>query len=353
MPSRWSTSGIDWNDISNNRTEAVISELYRAIRERDYWYKILSSSRDVQVSKPTHYRSINQLRYIYEIFNRWFLPSTDYIALSGQREGFSVFVDLDGTADGTFNSSHLGKGNVDLSKLSTILGRDVTYISQGLTENRFVEYSILKDFYDILQLQFNNRNFYEEFNDFTGFVRIKVPFRFNTAEGTRQFIRELNDGGFDSDFSVAISEYNSSNNINPFAPTSRDSEASLSISRSGVLPFSVLGEVRFLDSLYLGYDGTQYTSMDFNTKSFIYVTTANQIPQTTPQLVENNEYLYEDETVISLISPPPNTNTALYKRVSAPKFNITETTEDDYNVFQRCMPFINIDKEGFLEYYTE
>ena len=39
MSSGWVDSGIDWDNITNNRTEDVVRELYYAVKERDWWIR--------------------------------------------------------------------------------------------------------------------------------------------------------------------------------------------------------------------------------------------------------------------------------------------------------------------------
>jgi len=107
MPSGWTESGIDWNNLSTQSPRGVIRELYVAVSERNYWIKYFGSSgynndsnlEPIDYDVTQRHRTKDQIIFICSSLNDWLKP-TGFVSRSAQdRNDFSntyqgAFIDL-------------------------------------------------------------------------------------------------------------------------------------------------------------------------------------------------------------------------------------------------------------------
>lgn len=84
MPSGWTTSGIDWTSTAtmrNSRTEDIVKELYQAVNERDYYIhriKFIDKNYIIPIlESDVRKRVENMTSYINSTIKGWLTPISD------------------------------------------------------------------------------------------------------------------------------------------------------------------------------------------------------------------------------------------------------------------------------------
>ena len=191
MPSGWTTSGIDWSNIRNNRTEDVVYHLHKALTERFTKYRIASSggfnirgssfdsgtpvySFDSKIRTETAMREMREIlaclyatddTYISNdslfigtrcLFDPNYIPnntpafsSTFASNPSDSRNSSNQRVDFANYLGGLTPLDYSQGGN-----LETLVGRDLSFI-RDLSFNDRIRIEYLQTIYDILQLKQN------------------------------------------------------------------------------------------------------------------------------------------------------------------------------------------------------
>jgi hypothetical protein len=183
MPvSKWNQD-INWNDLRGERLDYVIRSIYNATIERDYWYKVMS----VNEFNPAQFvgneftangtflnkNSLLELSVIYETFERWLRPYSEISNSLSSLDlyGLCFFYDdsvsspddtISLLAQDTFGYSRIyGVGNYDYTSggnLSNLVGYDLSFIGTGYNYGE-IDGNHLRAFYDILNLNLKNRCF--------------------------------------------------------------------------------------------------------------------------------------------------------------------------------------------------
>ena len=191
MPSGWTTSGIDWTNIRNNRTEDVVYHLHKALTERFAKYRIASSgginiggqsfdSGTPVYSFDSRIRTETAMREMREILACLYATDDTYISNNSIFLGTRCLFDPNYIPNNTpifsstfasdpsdsRNSSNQrvdfadylgGLTPLDYSQggnLETLVGHDLSFIRDLSFDDRIrIEY--LQTIYDILQLKQN------------------------------------------------------------------------------------------------------------------------------------------------------------------------------------------------------
>ena len=195
MPSGWTTSGIDWDNIRNNRTEDVVYHLHKALTERFTQYRI-SSSGGINIrgqsfnsgtpvySFDSKIRTETAMREMREILACLYTTEDTYLSNRSGNDGIYIGTqclfdpEYTPTNTPTFNSPFGAVPNdsrnsssqrVDFGNylggleplnfsqggnLETLIGHDLSFI-RDLSFNDRIRVEYLQAIYDILKLRQN------------------------------------------------------------------------------------------------------------------------------------------------------------------------------------------------------
>tara|TARA_R110001599_G_scaffold336596_1_gene554429 strand:+ start:294 stop:1463 length:1170 start_codon:yes stop_codon:yes gene_type:complete len=387
MASGWTTSGIDWTSVTtmrNSRTEDVLRELYLAVNERNYYiYKSQFFDNADEGGALPALDSSGRLRlkqaskYIQDTVKGWLEPQANHINIitlgsrvplgsvscyidetftpssasphsSLRNEYLWGFINLDYTLGGNFETQF----SIDLSLLRTPPER--------------INLNWCKMIYDILQPRLKVTTDLWNASYFAGFgflYRCDPAYLFNDIDANVEncfYIREKNEGQ-DAVFNDVVTEVNSNANLSlqsvDFNESSLRYQASTATSLEigterhyksfKISGYSQLLDIKDLDyiSISLGYyindplSIMPYSNMSFSSiRDLIKIENLTQARINTASTVETlkpGDYLVFDDALsvfdfLDIATTPSGVSEQILKN----------------NVF------INLNKEGFIKYYT-
>ena len=350
MASGWTTSGIDWTSAStmrNSRTEQIVTELYKATLERNFWIKTVQSSSIVPVVLYKKIRMDTQLRYIYETFEKWFRPlingNDSPFALNLE---YSPFVnDGDGLASAYPNSAvtsfsiPYGKGSYDYSSggdLSSLVSYDMSFL--GAIGNR-VNLNHLYSFYTILNLPLmcrlqrltQNVNYITSPNLSALFAKVYAST--GSQSGTEAQVKAVLNNIPLNDSSTSVGY-------------SLDLDININQSRFALGSFG-----SNYDSYFAKFNN--YNISDFDILSYSYGAESYGSLPLTLDIAPVNPYnavvlnKFENATIggstEACLSPSPNININSFSGVLSASVQVNYLSQN----------FLNINNELLLDYYTE
>jgi len=370
VPSGWTTSGIDWTSpqtMRNSRTEDIVRELYMATLEREKWVAVTSGSRSVNyIPTITDFRVENCLRRIYDILKKWFTPLNEANTyLSGE----SAFIDPNSvpiqlpsnTNDLYRNYPYLGYDNYNYlqgGNLEALVG-DLSIIRGEVSETR-ISLTELKRIYDILNLKLKNRAF--SLNQY-GHILQNLDYMSSSKQGSEYY--QPDETGYPD----------SSTSVQRFYDSTDYTYDSYSPSFTGLVSSNWTRPFRGQDDYYItsqnysgfkfdatGYDQTEYNIRQFDVTSYNYgymQYDSDIFPVPTYPLGHS---LVENKYVTVVYDPPSNLLSGEFALINPdflnsgipifkPSYSGPRKVVNIHNCQGR--PFIDLDKEGFLNYYTE
>jgi|14BtaG_2_1085337.scaffolds.fasta_scaffold01962_7 hypothetical protein len=379
MPaSKWN-SNINWDDLRGQRLNYIVRSIYNATVERDYWYKVMSvnqfnpkqfvSSEFTSNSTLLNKNTFLELEIIFETFERWLRP---YSIISNNPSdldlyGFCVFYDdsvlsPDSTvsvlSQDNFGYSRIyGTGNYDYTSggnLSALVNFDLSFIGDGYVYGE-LNGDHLRAFYNILNLNLKSRcfpcywrkgRFGRPDNFLSSNPRVGLfynrPRRFKRVSGGsdyQQIVNDFNNSPYDEQttqgYSTVGDEYTfigdgqDSTNILTSGYESRGVDSS---------EFKDFEITDFNTTLLLNIEERREANLNTN---WTYTTAPTSKKVSNNNITINNiEGVYlatvSDEIDVQSIGPVNNTQgLKTIRRVFYPQL------------------FIDLNKEGFLNYYTE
>lgn len=178
MPSGWTNSGIDWTNIRDNRTEDVVKHLYLATNERDHWVRHFSklNTDPPNIDTTGRISTDNALRYIFNTMQRWLLPFDEFPDVTATPQVLTnqcCFLDETSSLDPTevtteFNDKYspfkpydrwFGLKNLDYSlggQLESILGYSLSFLRSAYNSRNTLQ--LMNFAYDFLQLKLKVAN---------------------------------------------------------------------------------------------------------------------------------------------------------------------------------------------------
>jgi len=385
MPaSKWN-SDINWDDLRGQRLDYIVRSIYNATVERDYWYKVMSVNQfdprqfvgdeflnnNTFLNKNTH----RELQVIYETFERWLRPytkiKTDYDGQVLDMYGLCVFIDLEnGTPDQSVivtnttwgHDKIYGVGNYDYSSggnLSNLVGYDLSFIEAGYAYGT-INGDHLRAFYDILNLNLKNRSNRIVWEGTGAFFRPKY-FRVHQPRAgllyrglTRRKIETVNG----DDYTGLVTAFNNASYTETglgAIPITEDpySFRRNNISHSNTLS-STYGGVYIDPAQFKGFGIT-----DFENSIYYNIQESQNDPLNTPynyttnspqsrSAINNNTTINGFDCLYSILP----SDEIQVQSVGPVAFLIDQYTRSvTRHIYTQY--FIDLNKEGFLKYYTE
>ena len=381
-PSKWNDN-INWDDLKGQRLDYIIRSIYNATVERDYWYRVMSVNQfdpkayvasQMNNNEFLNKNSLREIQVIFEIFERWLRPyskiKTDYDGQFLDMYGLCVFVDDfdSGVADapnvvlnGSWGYDRIyGRGNYDYAtngNLSTLVNYDLSFIETGYIYGE-INGDHLRAFYNILNLDLKNRCFPLQWDGVGQFFKPKsfkssIPID-NLIYGVERKYKRVQI--LDDNYSQLVTDFNNeSYDENPVV------SGTLNIDGYDFVNTNT-EESNTLRSLYSATyihssDFKGFSITDFNTDSYYNIEEIREaseatnfsyttFPPVSKKIANNLLNLNGVDCVYSLST----VDEILVQSVGAVAFpkNLT-------NIERKIMPqlFIDLNKEGFLSYYTE
>ena len=380
MPvSKWNMN-INWDDLRGQRLDYIIRSIYNATIERDYWYRVMSVDQldpktfvgtEMQNNEILNKNSHRELQVIYEIFERWLRPytkiKTDYDGQFFDMYKYCIFPDETQTApdvpvsvnDFGFNKIY-GVGNYDYTaggNLSNLVGYDLSFIETGYTYGT-INGDHLRAFYNILNLNLKNRCFSLVWDGRGRFGRPKyfgssIP---RTGLFYSQLKRYKIISRSDDNYSQLVSDFNAEpydenpligsvlieddyNFRNNNIVESNQLISEYFASYIDPLEFKGFNIVDFDTELIINIEETRTND---NTVNFTYTTD-------TPiaKRVQNNNTVINGFNGAYMIDP--------LDEIQVQSVGPVPFGEPNSNIKRLGLPqlFIDLNKEGFLKYYTE
>lgn len=377
MPSGWTTSGIDWTSPStmrNNRTEDIVRELYLAVNERDYWMR-LNSGEIGTLDRVGRLRTDQQLRYIYSKLRSWFKPLSEYNLNSSFTfdNSESVFIDDTITPQNPINKPselfYFGYDSYDYElngNLETLISEDLSFLRDYGTYTFRILLDDLHKVYKILNLDLRNRvfDYSHSYSGFTGSTYNVLPFSNSSAQSFANSFKVGNDQDDDP-------ENPNSTQANTLFYNQTLIEYSNFVSNKYTGYWQVLWGNNLENYIVsqakhgvkfspIGFDSSQYEIDDFNFKSFSYglidIDDFNVLPTNAytvgHEIIENQFVNVPASPIVSF----GGVHGFIHKDyvtsglpVATRSGNLNQRSIQDSD----AIPFINLNVEGFLNYYTE
>ena len=382
MPqSKWNPD-INWDDLRGQRLDYIVRSIYNATVERDYWYKVMSVDdinpkqfvsqeffdNDTLSSKNT----LLELVIIYETFERWLRPyekiKTEY------PNGFDLYGHCFFPDDSVSNPDYTvgtgarnifafdriyGLGNYNYSSggsLSNLVGYDLSFLEDGYNYGE-LNGDHLRAFYNILNLNLKNRCFPCSFvkgqfsrpDNFSSsiprgslfFSQLKrIKQESIAGDNYAQLVTNFNNAIYDEDPAYGLIQ-NYDRYVYISDNTSETNVLRSEYSATYVNPINLKGfsVTDFNTDLVLTI---QELRSEDNTVNFSYTTNS----PISKRVANNNTTIngldgvymqtVADEIDVQSIGPvPPSTPIQAIQRQFYPQL------------------FIDLNKEGFLSYYTE
>jgi hypothetical protein len=384
MASGWTNSGIDWTSAATmreSRTEDIVKHLTQATLERDYWISYTGQgfrhgSINPIIEDSRNYLS-NAYNYIIETFRQWFMPEDDFDYVPNVPNtnlhvvpyNRSVFFDFD-KAGVLYDQLELyyGYSNIDYSLngyLETELGYSVDFVRDYDPSDRsFLNLDILKKIYDILNLRLYNRLcMYQYSTSFNG--SDYTPSSVTLYKALNAPPLSVYVAGTNQNATTARNQFYAKTLSSPDFLQAESGWGSFNSQGIGMRGFGGATGMRYLQwsqFIYFtetGFDSISYDVSDFNFKclsinTFTYDGTGDY------SLLPFGEYVngfkvYDKREVnnYSGIFNMPNGNYALLTEDKVTSGMPLSTAIGNEASQQNRVPFIDLNKEGFLNYYTE
>ena len=359
MASAWTTSGIDWTSAATmreSRTEDIVREIYLATHERDFWvqrwtqrYNTNYNTSFPNIEFTSRTRLENQVRFIYDTLRAWLTldltPSISGLFVPNQ----AVWIDENQITQGQVltDTVNLGVKHWDMAQngnLETELSVDLGFLrTAGNYRIRLDELFIV---YRILNFLTKCRAYQIESNgDGTGFENTLANLPFSTGAGSGLYSDSHSNGRFADDTEQeCYNKWASSTGVarlgvNPPAAYNQ---------RTTSTPSYLLNsaETYFQYINMIGYDSNIYEANDF-TFNMLYNEASNPVDDN-PNLgvvTGINEMGNIQESKGAKAFPFPNPIML--------DFPPTPVVVDEWRNAGFLLPFADMNKEGFLNYYTE
>ena len=359
MPSGWTTSGIDWSDIRRNRTEDIVRELYLATHERDFWVRrwTQKQSTNYNTSFPnieytSRIRMETQLRFIFDTVRSWLTldlnPSITDVFVPNQ----AVWIDDNQIPIGSdlTDTVNLGIPHWDMSKngnLETELSLDLSFLRDYIPNNlRRINLDDFDKIYKILRFLTKCRA-YQIISDKngTGFDRELQNLNISLF-GSGVYARGHNGGIFGNPRS--IDTYNNWANSTPTIGVGED-PVMLYNQRTTSIPEYLLNstEIYFQFINMNGFNTNQFTSDDFDFKMIYFNLFSPNTPNPDLNIINGvNELDTFYEPLGAKCFPFPNTDMQNFPPTPL-------SLSDSWRNTGYVLPYADMNKEGFLKYYTE
>lgn len=379
MPSEWINSGIDWSNTQKNRYDDVVRHIYLATDERHRVIGNLNNGTPYSsFSYINYYRTENQLKFIMNTISGWLSPNK----LVGDNNvgrvvGKNVFtdfstvdygLDISDSSSITFNPSgniisnsinvsitspyaDLGISSYDSKQggvLETLLGRDLSFLRDYPNIQPRITPTSLETIYQIL-LFLKHVRCYRVINNGSEFSLSAYDFRGGISD--RDYLQSSSGTGqdtpsecYDSWVSNDSSSYNPRQiGYNQYAEDRDTTDRYRLHSGEWLLKTDMTGE-----------DGNQYTAHDFEFMNLFnkYNTGLANIPSlglvNGLNLVSDEKGTYGTSSVkYERVFPFPNEALQDFPATGDPYEEVVS------EVIGMPLPAMNINKGGFLRYYTE
>jgi hypothetical protein len=391
VPSGWTNSGIDWENIRDNRTEEVVNHLYLATNERDYWVKHFSNLNSVISSIDTVGRRTtnDSLRYMFNTIQRWLLPFDEFpnVTTSPQLltnqccflDELSPLDPLEVTTE--FSTDYFpykpynrwfGLKNLDYSdggELESILGYSLSFFRSPYNSRNSLQF--MNFVYDFLQLKLKVANVFSEAYTPSTFSpgngrHGQTPYQFSDTSSDFigfRYSRRGNVGGSSGDsqtkLDLAIDLYNA--DVPQYIPNallgSKEDARSFTFNNGNGNAF--FGhEYSYVKYLAQGFDGNTVNMADlevllrtvtYNEKD-ISDEFFNYMPKGDWPLGDNSiSPIVENVNGLDVVRVTSKINDPLpYTTIGTPSIDYRDEVGDN-----TVIPFLSINIEGFLNYYTE
>lgn len=397
MPSGWTTSGIDWTSVStmrNSRTEDIVRHLYLAVNERDYWIRYFTTGfkyTTLDINLPSLDR-VGRIRledayyYIINTCSNWLTPFDDLLVDSSELTLTNESCFLNPTSemipdeiqitgdlyDPFFPSGRwFGLKNLDYLQGGVLEGM-VNYDMSILRDKQRgrCDLHFLKFIYDLLNLPLKNAGVLSQkyLNpDINGETDRHLAYFFSAFDNDFYgFSYDRNVVGDDlpsaqDSIDASIIEFNSQIPFyQPQASLRSDSFINCFTRGNGSGRGSIRDSTKYIKYLAKGFDGLQVKmqDLDVNLRSYGRIgSRAGQgwdlyyyLPQGDRGKGENNVIpTVEEVNGLDVIRVSEKIGDNLIPPNAPPNGDKYEDNFSDGTV----IPFLNFNKEGFLNYYTE
>jgi len=381
VPSGWTDSGIDWTSTAtmrNSRTEDIVRHLYLAINERDYWMR-LNSGEVGSLDRVGRFRTDQQLRYIYSKLKSWFKPLSEYNLNSSFTfdNSESLFIDDNITPQDPVNKPselfYFGYNSYDYKlngNLETLISEDLSFLRDYGTYSFRVLLDDLHKVYKILNLDLRNRVFgySHSYSGFTGSTYNVLQFPNNSTQSMANSFKKGDDADDDPEnpnsarantlfYNQTLIEYSNfiSNKYTGYWQV---------IWGSNLQNYVTAQEKHGIKFSPIGFDSLQYQINDFNFKSFSFGFVDNPGFDDDFNILPTNAYTLGHEVIqnqfINVASSPVVFFGGIHGfihsdyvtsglPVATRAGGLSQKSVQDSD----AIPFINLNIEGFLNYYTE
>ena len=354
--------------MRNSRTEDIVRHLYLAVNERDYWIRL--NSGDIgELDRSGRLRLDQQLVYIYSKLKSWFKPIGEYTGSFTFDNSESVFIDDTVTPQNPVNDPdelfYFGYDSYDYSasgNLEALVGEDLSFIRNYGNYSFRILLEDLHIVYKLLNLDLRNRLFkYSR----SGSEYNVIQFTNTDDQSMALGFKNGNDndgGGQKPNSSIANTAFYNQTTIdysNFISNKYRGFWNVVFTSQSYSVTQAKHG-IRFNPT---GFDSNDYNISDFNFKSFSYGFLKNGSFDDDFGIFPVEAYTVGHEIIENKFVDVPASLTVNWGGVHG--FMHQDFVESDLptvtasSSFQRsqqsssAIPFINLNIEGFLNYYTE
>lgn len=366
MPSGWTNSGIDWTDettMRNSRTEDIVRELYLAVNERDYWIRSMSNGTST-LDRAGRLRTENQLQYIYTKLRSWFKPMSEYIGSFTFDESESVFIDdtitpqnPTGDIEELFYFGY-DSYNYELNgNLETLISRDLSFLRDYLSSSYRLRLEDFKTIYEILNTKLKNRIFKYSFDGTDYNVT-----RFSNT-GTQVLARRFmfgndSDTAPNADSTQATNDFYTHSNFNDSifvnSPYQGNLELSSNFSSDVYQTSQKTDLIKFSPT---GYNTNVFDVDDFDFNSYNYGLVDNDDFGVMPTAAYTlgHETISNKTVNIPITGGFPNGGiyALLHREAISSGIPTYQRPGSRSEQVSEALPFIGLDLEGFLNYYTE
>lgn len=357
MPSGWTTNGIDWSSALNmrkSRTEDIIRELYKATHERDFWVRRWATKSTDNYSTvfptiPTQ-RIENQIDFIYTTLQNWLTTDSNPVISTTYVENKAVWIDENQIPTGSdlTNTVNLGIPHWDMSEngnLETELSIDLSFLRDYTTPIKSrISLNDMKKVYDILNFLTKCRTYQVEYDN--GIFTRSLQNLETSLFGSGVYVRGHISGVFANP--DPVDTYNQWANSTPSIGFGPDPTVSYN-QRTTSIPDYLLNsnEVYFQFTNMTGFDASNYEASDF-TFEMLYLDLQTANTQNPLLNIVNgiNAMGNIQESLGAKAFVYPNTDMQTFPSVPSSGSNVWRNTG-------YLMPFADMNKEGFLKYYTE
>ena len=361
VPSGWTTSEIDWSSVStmrNSRTENIVRELYLATHERDFWVRRWatksSESYSIEFQFIPTQRLENQIEFIYTTLQNWLTTDLNPVINTPYVQNKAVWIDENQIPTGSdlTNTVNLGIPHWDMSEngnLETELSIDLSFLRDytGGLVNR-ISLSDMKKVYSILNFLTKCRCYQVEY-DSGNFTRSLQSLSV-TGFGSGVYATSHISGRFATP--DPISTYN--NWVNSTLPAwSSGAEPVVSYNQLTTPTAEYLlnsSEAYFQFVNMIGFDMNTYKAEDFTFEMLyldLQISNTPNIQNPLLGIVNGiNAMGNIQDTLGAVAFTFPNADMKTFPPVLPSGANV-------YRNRGFLMPYADMNKEGFLKYYTE